>query len=152
MSDEDGGNSESETPGDDGRFSAEGDFMLIWGIAAALLTGLYALGGGLPTAVLLGSIATVASFVSVAADLTRPDYRPSSGLYGVVVLSAAGGALIAYVYDGALITASGLGVIAVANAGRVFEVDHRDEDSLLDPLTEDENGSEADTHEDSTDS
>jgi hypothetical protein len=137
MTDEAEGSAQ-ESADNDGRLSAEADFMLIWGIAAALLTGLYALGGGLATAVLLGSIATAASFVAVVADLSRSGFRPSSGLYGVVTLSAAAGALIAYVYDGALITASGLGVIAVANAGRVFEVDHRDEDSLLDPLTEDE--------------
>jgi hypothetical protein len=135
---------------DDGWLSAEGEFMLIWGVAAALITGLYALGGGLPTAILLGSIATVASFFAVIADLSRPDYRPATGLYSVVVLSAGVGALIAYVYDGALLSASGLGVVAVANAGRVFEVDYRDEDSLLDPLMEDEN--EADVHEDSADS
>jgi hypothetical protein len=142
MSDEDG--ADREPADDDGRLSAEGDFMLIWGIAAALLTGLYALGGGLPTAVLLGGIATVASFVALAADLSRPDYRPSTGLYSVITISAAAGALVAYVYDGALITASGLGVVAIANAGRVFEVGHRDEDSLLDPLTEDDDEPAAD--------
>ena len=134
MSDEAGGDAQAS----DGRLSAEGDFMLVWGIAAALVTGLYALGSGLPTVVLLGTVATVTSLGSVAGDLLRPDFRPSAGLHSIVVLAAAAGALLAFRYDDSLITASGLGVIALANAGRVFEVDHREDDSLLDPLAEDE--------------
>lgn len=122
----------------DGRLSAEGEFMLIWGVAAALITGLDALGGGLPTVILLGTIATAASLGSVAGDLLRPDFRPSAGLHSVIVLAAAAGALLAFRYDDSLITASGFGVIALANAGRAFEVDYREDDSLLDPLTEDE--------------
>jgi hypothetical protein len=125
-------------PESDGRLSAEGDFMLIFGLSAALVTGLYALGGGLPTVLLLGSIASVASLGAVVADLTRPDFRPSTGLHSLITLSSAAGALIAYVYSGALLTATGLGVVALANAGRVVEVDFRDDDSLLDPLADDE--------------
>lgn len=143
MSDENGDGARG--PESDGRLSAEGDFLLIWGLAAGIVTALYALGGGLPTAVLLGTIATAASLGGVAADVLRPDFRPSTGLYGIVTLSAAAGAVVAYAYGEALITASGLGVVAIANAGRVFEVDHRDSDSLLDPLREDdgaENGAE----------
>jgi hypothetical protein len=121
-----------------GRLSAEGNVMLIFGLSAALVTGLYALGGGLPTVLLLGGIASVASLGAVVADLVRPDFRPSTGLHSLITLSAAAGAVIAYVYSGALLTASGLGVVAIANAMRVVEVDFRDEDSLLDPLEEDE--------------
>jgi hypothetical protein len=129
-----------------GRLSAEGDFLFIWGLAAALVTGLYALGDGLPTVLLLGGIAAVASLGAVAADFADPDFRPSTGLYAVVTLSSAAGALLAYVFAEALITASGLAVVALANAGRVVEVGYRNEDSLLDPLTGDEDGeAEAET-------
>ncbi|PSP97228.1 hypothetical protein BRC89_11685 [Halobacteriales archaeon QS_4_70_19] len=144
MSDENGDGPRG--PGRDGRLSPEGDFLLIWGLAAGVVTALYALGGGLPTAVLLGTIATAASLLGVAADVLRPGFRPSTGLYGIVTLSAAAGAVVAYAYSEALITASGLGVVAIANAGRVFEIGHRDSDSLLDPLREeeDEEGGAAD--------
>jgi hypothetical protein len=128
--------------GDGGRLSPEGDFMLIWGLAAGALTALYALGDGLPTAVLLGGVATVTSFGAVGADLLRPAFRPSTGLHAIVALAAAAAAVVAYVYGGALVTASGLGVVAVANAGRVYEVGHRDADSLLDPLDDDGEGDE----------
>jgi hypothetical protein len=131
----------------DGGLSAEGDFMLIFGLSAALVTGLYALGGGLPTALLLGTIASVASLGAVVADLTRPDFRPSTGLHSLITLSAAAGALVAYVYSNALLTATGLGVVAIANAGRVFEVDFRDEDSLLDPLEEEEEDADSESRE-----
>lgn len=127
-----------EHPGSDGLLSPEGNVLLIFGLSAALVTALYAAGGGLPTVLLLGTIASVASLGAVVADLTRPDFRPSTGLYSLITLSAGAGALVAYAYSNALLTASGLGVVAIANALRVFEVDHRDEDSLLDPLTEDE--------------
>ncbi len=143
----DGDDEAGEEAGSEGRLSAEGDFMLIFGLSAALVTGLYALGGGLPTALLLGTIASVASLGAVVADLTRPDFRPSTGLHSLITLSAAAGALVAYVYSSALLTATGLGVVAIANAGRVFEVDFRDEDSLLDPLDEDEEDADSESRE-----
>jgi len=146
MSDENGDGPRG--PGRDGRLSPEGDFLLIWGLAAGVVTALYALGGGLPTAVLLGTIATAASLLGVAADVLRPGFRPSTGLYGIVTLSAAAGAVVTYAYSEALITASGLGVVAIANAGRVFEIGHRDSDSLLDPLREDEEDEEVESGED----
>lgn len=140
MSDGDDADTEpgSGGPERDGRLSAEGNFMFVFGLSAALVTALYAVGGGLPTVLLLGTIASVGSLGAVVADLTRPDFRPSTGLHSLITLSSAAGALIAYVYNSALLTAIGLGVVAIANAGRVFEVDFRDDDSLLDPLEEDE--------------
>lgn len=133
---------DEQAPETDGRLSAEGDFMLIFGLSAALVTGLYALDNPLPTVLLLGGIASIASLGAVVADLIRPDFRPSTGLHSLIVVSAAAGALVAYVYSNALLTATGLGVVALANAGRVIEVDFRDEDSLLDPLDEDEEAGE----------
>jgi hypothetical protein len=130
-----------------GRLSAEGDFLFIWGLAAALVTGLYALGDGLPTVLLLGGIAAVASLGAVAADFADPGFRPSTGLYSIVTLSAGAGGAVAYLFGEALITASGLAVVALANAGRVVEVGYRDEDSLLDPLTGDEEGVDSESQD-----
>ncbi|WP_276260025.1 hypothetical protein [Haloglomus litoreum] len=140
MSDGDDGDGGPRGPERDGRLSPEGNLLLIFGLAAAALTALYAAGNGsdFPTVLLLGGIASVTSLGAVVVDLTRSDFRPSTGLYGIITLSAAAAAVLAYVYDGALLTAVGLGVVAIANAMRVIEVDFRDEDSLLDPLVEDD--------------
>lgn len=119
-------------------FTAEGDFLFIWGVMAALVTVLEYFSGGPPTVLLSGAIAAVVSLGAAAANATRR-FRPTTGLYALVTLAAAVGALVAYSGE-ALVTAAGLGVVALANGGRVYELGYRGSDSLLDPVRDDGSG------------
>lgn len=118
-------------------FSPEGDFMLIWGSMAAILTLLEVFAGSLPTMILGGAVAAIVLLGGAAANAIRR-FRPPVAFYLLVTLGAVVAAGSGLAYTDALVAPAGFAVIALANAGRVYELGYRDSDSLLDPIREDD--------------
>jgi hypothetical protein len=123
-------------------FSPEGDFMLIWGSMAGILTMLEVFAGSLPLMILGGAVAAVPLLAGAAANAIRR-FRPPVGFYLLVTLGAAVAAGAGLAYTDALVAPAGYAVIALANAGRVYELGYRDSDSLLDPRRDDGDASDA---------